>query len=35
MAQLLLRLSNRFSCRHILELRSDGGYTALPLLLVD
>lgn len=35
MAQLLLRLSNRFGCRHILELQSDGGYTALPLLLVD
>ncbi len=35
MAQLLLRLSNRFSCRQILEIRSDGGYTALPLLMAD
>jgi hypothetical protein len=35
MACLLLRLSNRFSCRRILELSSDGGYTALPLLMVD
>jgi hypothetical protein len=35
MACLLLRLSNRFGCRRILELSSDGGYTALPLLMVD
>jgi hypothetical protein len=34
-AMLLLRLANRFSCRNILEIRSDGGYSALPLLLVD
>ena len=34
-ACLLLRLANRFRARRILEVGCDGGYTLLPLLLVD
>lgn len=34
-ATLLFRLSNRFRSRHILEVGCDGGYSILPLLLVD
>lgn len=34
-ACLLLRLSNRFACRNIVEIGCDGGYTLLPLALVD
>lgn len=34
-ACLLFRLANRFQCRKILELKCDGGYTLVPLLLVD
>lgn len=34
-AQLLLRLSNRFRSRAILEIGCDGGYSILPFLLVD
>lgn len=34
-ACLLLRLCNRFRCRHIAELCCDGGYSLLPLLLTD
>ncbi len=35
MACLLLRVANRFGCRRFLEIQSDGGYSALPLLLLD
>lgn len=34
-ATLLFRLSNRFRCRHILEIGCDTGYSILPTLLVD
>lgn len=34
-ASLLFRLANRFQCRRILVCGNDGGYTLLPLLLVD
>lgn len=34
-AALLFRLSNRFHCRRILEVGCDGGYSLLPLALVD
>lgn len=34
-ACLILRLANRFQTRKILELNCDGGYSLLPLLLVD
>lgn len=34
-ASLMLRLANRFKARKILEIKCDGGYTALPLVLVD
>lgn len=34
-ACLLLRLANRFRVRRVLEVGCDGGYTLLPLLLVD
>lgn len=34
-ACLLLRLANRFSCRRVVELGCDGGYSLLPLILTD
>lgn len=34
-ACLLFRLANRFLCRRAVELGCDGGYSILPLLLVD
>ena len=34
-ACLVLRLANRFRCRHAVEIVSDGGYTLLPLVLSD
>ena len=34
-AQLLFRLANRFRVRTVLEIGCDGGYSILPLLLVD
>lgn len=34
-ACLLLRLSNRFHCRRLAEVGCDGGYSLLPLTLVD
>lgn len=34
-ACLLLRLANRFRCRNVIEVGSDGGYSLLPLLLTD
>lgn len=34
-AALLFRLANRFKARHIVEVGCDGGYTLLPLLMVD
>ena len=34
-ACLMHRLANRFKSRHILEICCDGGYSALPLVMVD
>lgn len=34
-AALMFRLANRFKSRNIAEIGCDGGYTLLPLLLVD
>lgn len=35
LSTLLLRLSNRFHARNILEIGSDGGQSALPIILTD